>query len=230
MVERPWPVCPHGAAPMDLSVADQTITLLSYVGTAVFAVSGGLTAARRGMDLFGFVVIAMVTGTGGGTLRDVLLGIGPVTWVRDPSFLIVAAVAGAVTFFGAPLLERLDVPRRGVLVWADAVGLAIFAVSGTQVAMTFDVPAISAVPLGVLTAVGGGVLRDLLSDTMPLILHKDLYATAAVIGSITLLALDRVGVEPVTGTIVATLVGFGVRAYGILSGWSLPRYRQPDLR
>ena len=212
-----------------MSFTEQTITVLSYIGTAVFAVSGGLTAARRGMDLFGFVVIAMVTGTGGGTLRDVLLGVGPVTWIRDPSFLIVAALAGAATFVGAPLLERLDVPRRGVLVWADAVGLAIFAVSGTQLAMTFDVPAVSAVLLGVLTAVGGGVLRDLLSDTMPLILHKDLYATAAAIGSLTVLILDRFGAEPVQGTIVATLVGFGVRAYGIVSGWSLPQYRQPPM-
>lgn len=214
---------------MDLTFTEATITVLSYIGTAVFAVSGGLTAARRGMDLFGFVVIAMIAGTGGGTLRDVLLGIGPVTWIREPSFLVVAAIAGAVTFFGAPLLERLDVPRRGVLVWADAVGLAIFAVSGTQLAMTYDVPAVSAVLLGMLTAVGGGVLRDLLSDTMPLILHKDLYATAAVVGSVTVLVFDRVGADPVTGTAVATLVGFGVRAYGILSGWSLPRYRQRDL-
>ena len=214
---------------MELTFTEATITVLSYIGTAVFAVSGGLTAARRGMDLFGFVVIAMIAGTGGGTLRDVLLGLGPVTWIRDPSFLVVAAIAGAVTFFGAPLLERLNVPRRGVLVWADAVGLAIFAVSGTQLAMTYDIPAISAVLLGMLTAVGGGVLRDLLSDTMPLILHKDLYASAAVIGSITVLALDRLGADPVTGTVVATLAGFGVRAYGILSGWSLPQYRQRDL-
>ncbi len=215
---------------MDLTFTEATINVLSYIGTAVFGPSGGLTAARRGMDLLGFVVIAMVTGTGGGTLRDVLLGIGPVSWVRDPGFLIVAAVAGAVTFFGAPLLERLNVPRRGVLVWADAVGLAIFAVSGTQLAMTYDVPAVSAVLLGVLTAVGGGVLRDLLSDTMPLILHKDLYATAAVLGSGTLLLLDRLGADPVTGTAIATLAGFGVRAYGILSGWSLPQFRQRELQ
>lgn len=214
---------------MDLTFTEATINVLSYIGTAVFGLSGGLTAARRGMDLFGFVVIAMVTGTGGGTMRDLLLGIGPVTWVRDPSFLIVAALAGALAFFGAPLLARLDVPRRGVLVWADAVGLAIFAVSGTQLAMTYDVPAVSAVLLGALTAVGGGVLRDLLSDTMPLILHKDLYATAAVAGSIAVLVLDRIGADPVTLTIIATLIGFGVRAYGILSGWSLPQYRQRDL-
>lgn len=213
---------------MDLTFTEATIDILSYIGTAVFGLSGGLTAARRGMDLFGFVVIAMVTGTGGGTMRDLLLGIGPVIWVRDPSFLIVAAVAGAVAFFGAPVLARLDVPRRGVLVWADAVGLAIFAVSGTQLAMTYDIPAVSAVLLGVLTAVGGGVLRDLLSDTMPMILHKDLYATAAVAGSIAVLTLDRLSADPVTGTIVATLVGFAVRAYGIISGWSLPQYRQRD--
>ena len=213
---------------MELTFTESTINVLSYIGTAVFGLSGGLTAARRGMDLFGFVVIAMVAGTGGGTLRDLLLGIGPVAWVRDPSFLIVAALAGAVAFFGAPLLERLNVPRRGVLVWADAVGLAIFAVSGTQLAMTFDVPAVSAVLLGVLTAVGGGVLRDLLSDTIPLILHRDLYATAAVAGSIAVLLLDRLGADAVTQTVIATLVGFGVRAYGILSGWSLPQYRQRD--
>lgn len=214
---------------MDLTFTDAMVTVLSYIGTAVFGLSGGLTAARRGMDLFGFVVIAMVAGTGGGTMRDLLLGIGPVTWVRDPSFLIVAALAGVVTFFGAPLLARLDVPRRGVLVWADAVGLAIFAVSGTQLAMTYDVPAVSAVLLGALTAAGGGVLRDLLSDTMPLILHRDLYATAAVVGSIAVLALDHAGADPVTQTVIATLVGFGVRAYGILSGWSLPQYRQREL-
>lgn len=211
-------------------VSDDVILALSYIGTAVFAVSGGLTAARRGMDLFGFVVIAMITATGGGTLRDLLLGISPVTWVREPNFLIVAAVVGGLTFFSAPLLEALNVPRRGVLVWADAVGLALFAVVGTEVAVGFDVPAISAVLLGVLTAVGGGVLRDLLSDTMPMILHRDLYATAAAIGSGAYLVIDRAGGDTVLATAVATLVGFGVRAFGILSGWSLPQYRQRDLR
>lgn len=211
-------------------VSDDVILVLSYIGTAVFAVSGGLTAARRGMDLFGFVVIAMITATGGGTLRDLLLGISPVTWVREPNVLVVAAVVGGLTFFSAPLLEALNVPRRGVLVWADAVGLALFAVVGTEVAVGFDVPAISAVLLGVLTAVGGGVLRDLLSDTMPLILHRDLYATAAAIGSTAYLIVDRAGGDTVLATAVAIPVGFGVRAFGIISGWSLPQYRQRDLR
>jgi uncharacterized membrane protein YeiH len=202
-----------------------TIEILSWVGTFVFGLSGGLTAARRQMDLFGFVVIAMVTGTGGGTLRDLLLGVGPVSWVQEPRYLIISAVAGCLAFFAIPLLEGMDVPRRGALVWADAVGLSVFAVSGTHIAMAFDIPAVSIVILGMLTAVGGGVLRDLLSDSIPLILHKELYATAAAIGSVAVLVLDRAGFEPVTGTIVATLVGFGVRAYGILTGWSLPQYR-----
>jgi uncharacterized membrane protein YeiH len=202
-----------------------TIEVLSWVGTFVFGLSGGLTAARRRMDLFGFVVVAVVTGTGGGTLRDLLLGVNPVSWVEHPRLLVVSAVAGVVAFYAVPLLERLDVPRRGALVWFDAVGLALFAVTGTRIAMEYDVPAISAVILGMLTAVGGGVIRDLLSDTMPLILHRELYATAAVLGSCTVLGLDRLGVEPVTGTAIAIAVGFASRAYGILTGWSLPQYR-----
>ncbi len=204
---------------------DLTIEVLSWIGTFVFGLSGGLTAARRQMDLFGFVVIAMVTGTGGGTLRDLLLGVSPVSWVQEPRFLIISAVAGVVAFFANPLLQKLDVPRRGALVWADAVGLSVFAVSGTHVAMAYDLPAISIVILGMLTAVGGGVIRDLLSDTIPLILHRELYATAAVAGSVAVLAADRLGLEPVTGTIIATAVAFTARAYGILTGWSLPQYR-----
>jgi uncharacterized membrane protein YeiH len=206
-----------------------TIEILSWIGTFVFGLSGGLTAARRQMDLFGFVVIAMVTGTGGGTLRDLLLGVGPVSWVQEPRFLVVSAVAGVIAFFANPLLQKLDVPRRGALVWADAVGLSVFAVSGTTIAMAYDLPAISVVILGMLTAVGGGVIRDLLSDTIPLILHRELYATAAVAGSVAVLVLDRLGAEPVTATIVATGVAFIVRAYGILTGWSLPQYRSSDL-
>ena len=204
---------------------DLTIEILRWIGTFVFGLSGGLTAARRQMDLFGFVVIAMVTGTGGGTLRDLLLGVGPVSWVQEPRFLTISAVAGVVAFVANPLLQKLDVPRRGALVWADAVGLAVFAVSGTHIAMGYDLPAISVVLLGMLSAVGGGVLRDLLSDTIPLILHRELYATAAVAGSVAVLALDRFEAEPVTSTIIATGVAFAVRAYGIVTGWSLPQYR-----
>lgn len=207
---------------------DVTQTTLSYLGTIVFALSGGLTASRRGMDLFGFVIIAIVTGTGGGALRDLLLGIGPVGWVRNPAFLVVSGLAGLAAFWGVPVLERLNVPRRGVLVWADAVGLALFAVTGTNIAIDHDVPAISAVVLGMLSAIGGGLLRDLLSDTIPLVLQRDLYATAAVAGSVAVLVARWIGIDPVLGTLLGLVIGFGVRAFGILSDWSLPVYRPPS--
>lgn len=208
-------------------VLDLTLTILNYLGTIVFGLSGGLTASRRGMDLFGFVIIAIATGTGGGMLRDLLLGVGPVTFIQNPAYLVVSAMSGVAAFYGTPVLEQLDVPRRGALVWADAVGLAVFAVAGTNTATDHHVPAVSAIVLGMLTAVGGGILRDLLSDTVPLILQKDLYATAAVTGTCAVIALDAIGLDPVIGSVTATLIGFGVRAFGILSDWSLPVYSPP---
>jgi uncharacterized membrane protein YeiH len=146
---------------------------LDLFGVAVFAVSGALTAGRAGLDLFGVLVIASFTAIGGGTVRDLLLNRHPIFWIRDPTYL---AVIGAITFLTVVYLHVLPPPGHALLV-ADALGLAIFAMSGAQIAEKERLPAVIVVLMGTMTGVAGGVLRDVLSARVPLILQREIYAT-----------------------------------------------------
>ncbi len=152
---------------------------LNLFGVAVFAISGALAAGRKRMDLFGVLVLALVTAVGGGTLRDLLLGIHPVFWVSDQLDVYVALIAGVLTFCLARY-RNLD----GVwLQVADAFGLAIFCVLGTERALVYGHTQFVAVVMGVMTAVAGGMIRDILRDETPLILRKEIYAVAALCGA-----------------------------------------------
>ncbi|MBF9233779.1 trimeric intracellular cation channel family protein [Microvirga alba] len=200
------------------------------IGVAVFALSGALMAARKGMDPFGFALLATLTGVGGGTVRDVLIGIKPVFWVGDPTDVLVCLLVAEFVFaLGPTRVAAMEGGRRGrVLLWADALGLALFAVMGTGKALTAGVPALSAVVLGTTTATFGGIIRDIFAGTTPLVLRQEIYVTAAALGAAVMVGLQRLGLDPFSSAAAGFAAGFTLRALAILRGWSLPAFPRRD--
>jgi uncharacterized membrane protein YeiH len=198
--------------------------MLEAAGVAVFALTGALVAARKGMDPFGFILLATVTGVGGGTLRDLLLG-RIVFWVRDPSDVFVCT-AVALACWGTAYLRpgMLDGwAGKRLLIWADAAGLSLFAVAGTLKALDVGVSPLSAIALGAMTATFGGILRDILAGDRPMVLwSRDFYVTAAAAGAAVTALLASFGVAPPVVMLGGLIAGFGLRAGSILFGWSFP--------
>jgi len=193
---------------------------LEMAGTAAFAVSGALAASRKRMDIFGFCVLALMPAVGGGTIRDVIIDRHPVFWVSDNRYVAVAIIAALVVFF-AP---HPPGSRRRVLVWMDALGLALFAALGTEICLQHDTGPLVAVMLGVTTAVTGGMIRDVICNEIPLILSREIYATAAFAASVSYVATDNVGLGSEVSLAVAVVAGFVVRALAIIYNWSLPSF------
>jgi uncharacterized membrane protein YeiH len=188
-----------------------SILAIMYFGDVVFAISGALTAARYRMDILGFVLIGTITGIGGGTTRDLLLG-RTVWWTQDPLELILCVAASLVTFF----FIRSDITRRKGMIWSDALGLSVFGVVGCHVALGFGAPFVIAVFMGMVTATGGGIIRDVLTNTQPMILCGQLYATAALLGSLGYASLRHFGVPEIPAELVACLAAFSLRASAII--------------
>ncbi len=192
--------------------------ILDIFGIAVFAISGALAAGKRRMDLFGVVVLATVTALGGGTLRDIILDVGPVFWVTQPTYLIVAVASAIATFF---MVRLFSLPPR-LLAIADAVGLAVFTVLGTEKALAAGMPAVIAVVMGVITGVVGGMIRDVLSGEMPLILRSELYATASLCGATILtLTISKLQVREIA-VLASLIVTLALRLSAIKWKISLP--------
>ncbi|GMG88130.1 trimeric intracellular cation channel family protein [Biformimicrobium ophioploci] len=164
---------------------DALIFWSDLVGTAVFAFSGVLAAGHKRMDLFGAVVLACVTATGGGTIRDILLD-APVFWVHNNIYLWISGITALVSFY---LIRYFNIPRR-VLAIADAMGLAVFVVIGAEKALSLGASPLIAVVMGMVTATFGGLIRDLLSGEIPLLLRREIYATAALLGAAVMVWLD----------------------------------------
>ncbi len=162
---------------------------LDLFGVAVFAITGALMAGRKSMDLFGVLVIAIITALGGGTLRDVILDNHPVAWIRNDLYILVAVVAALGTIVWVRFTRPIH--EKGLLI-ADALGLAAFTVIGTQVAIQHEMPISAAVIMGVMTGVAGGVIRDIICNEIPLIFHREIYATACIAGSLTYILLQQV--------------------------------------
>src|SRR5688572_7541207 len=199
--------------------------LLDLIGVAVFAVSGALVAGRKQFDLLGVAVIATVTGIGGGTIRDVLLDRHPVFWIEDPNYLLVILSAAALTI----LYAHFRKPPRISLLIADALGLALFTISGAEVAEERNLPGIIVVVMGTITGTAGGLLRDVLSAEVPLLLRQaDLYATAAIAGATAYLMLQAAGLEPAHAALVGMATVVGLRLAAILWRLRLPVFRVPD--
>ena len=187
---------------------------INYFGDVVFAVSGALTAARYRMDVVGFVLIGTIAGIGGGTIRDLLLG-RAVWWTQNPSELILCAVASLITFMMMSYVTDIKIRKTG-MVWADALGLAAFGVVGCHVALGFGAPFVVAVFMGMVTATGGGMMRDVLTNTTPMILGGQLYATAAIAGSLTYASLNHLGTSNILAEWLAFLAAFALRAAAIV--------------
>jgi uncharacterized membrane protein YeiH len=196
---------------------------LEWIGVAVFALSGALTAARKRMDPFGFAFLAAVTGIGGGTLRDVLLG-RPVSWISDPTNPFICIAVGLAAFvIGARYAPKNASFTRGLL-WADAGGLAIFAVSGAQTALLAGSHPLTAVVLGTLSATFGGILRDVLAREVPLVLRREIYVTAAALGATVYVAAAFAGLPATWCALAGVAAGFALRAFAILRDWTLPSF------
>ena len=195
----------------------EMLQTLDYFGTAVFAVSGALVASRQRMDLMGFLILAMVTGIGGGTLRDLLLD-RPVFWLTQWEYLVIAAVMAIATFFATRPVQQ----RFNWLLWADAVGLAAFCVIGTQIALSMDASPMIAVMMGIITPAFGGLIRDVLAGEPPLLLHREIYASAALVGGIVYVLFAHWLEWPIAAVFLGFTVTLVVRGLGIRYHWHLP--------
>jgi uncharacterized membrane protein YeiH len=194
--------------------------LIDLSGTAVFALSGGLLAVRRNFDIVGVLVLSVAAGLGGGMLRDVLLGNTPPAALRNEAYLLTAIAAALVAFFFHPRVEQL---RRSIVL-LDALGLGFFAVSGTLQSLLAGLGPVPAVLLGVVTGAGGGVIRDLLALEVPLILRRDVYALAALVGAFGFVAVDHVTTQ-IAAACIGIVLTFTLRVLSIQFGWQAPRPR-----
>ena len=194
------------------------LVLLDYFGIAVFAISGALLAAEKRQTLVTFIFFAVVTGVGGGTLRDLLIG-APVFWVHTNATLLICIGAALVTW----LTSRQRFAGRALL-WFDAAGLGAYAVYGAAKALTYGVAPVPAFVMGVLTACAGGIIRDVLAGEPSILMRPELYVTAAALASGLLVALPMVGMAPQPAALIAAAAGFALRSFAIVRGWSLPAY------
>ena len=193
--------------------------VLQLLGAAVFATSGALAASRKRMDVLGVVVIAIVTAIGGGTMRDLLLDRHPVFWIEDPTHLVVSILAAALTLAYA----RFRRPPNNSLAIADALGLGLFTITGTQIAGREAIDPIVIVLMGTMTGVAGGVIRDVLSAEVPFIFRKgELYATAAIAGASLYLLLEAAGISRQVAALAGMAAIVGLRLAAILWGLQLP--------
>jgi uncharacterized membrane protein YeiH len=200
------------------------IYLLDLCAVAVCAITATLEARRRELDWFGVVVIAVIAGIGGGTLRDILLGRLPVYWIHDPIYVVVGMAAATVTFF---LGRHLRLPKNFFLI-PDAIGLALFTVIGTSIAMKLDTPWLIAALMGVITGVFGGVIRDILCNEIPLIFRTDIYATASLIGALLLIVLDSYRIDHNLAILLSMTTIIIIRLVAIRWHIHLPRLRADD--
>ena len=197
------------------------VHFFDIVAAVVFAVSGALVASRKRMDVMGFMWLAVITGVGGGTVRDLILNV-PVFWVQNPVYVSTCLVTAVAMHFVAPLVES----RYKTLLWFDAFGLALVTVAGTVKASDIGAPALVAVAMGAVTGTVGGIIRDTLGHVPSVLLGHEIYVTASVLGGGTYVGLNGLGVGRFAAMIAAFLVTFTVRGLAIKFGWSLPVFRE----
>jgi uncharacterized membrane protein YeiH len=195
------------------------VLALDLLGTAVFAISGAAMGVKHRLDIFGVCVLAFVAGNAGGVLRDVMLGATPPAALRGWHHVVVSLLAALLTFLWHPRIERLRTP----ILLFDAAGLGLFAVTGTAKALEFGLDPLVAALLGMLTGIGGGMLRDLLVREIPTVLHTELYAVAALAGAAVVVAGYLLELAPTVPTmLIGAVLCFAIRLMSIRRGWSLP--------
>ncbi|HEV7437526.1 MAG TPA: trimeric intracellular cation channel family protein [Pseudorhizobium sp.] len=205
------------------------LNFLDYAGVVVFAATGALAASRKQLDIIGFLFFASLTGVGGGTLRDLILGRTPVFWVVDPAYVLACVATGIVVFFTAHLIEF----RYRLLLWLDAVGLSAYSVMGAAIGLSFTASVPIAIVTGVLTATCGGILRDILADEPSVLLRTEIYISAALAGAFTYTVLSAAGLPSHLSSPAGFATAFALRGGAIRYGWAIRRYhsrpgRDPD--
>ena len=199
-------------------IIPDALIMLDYVGIAVFAVSGALLAAEKKQTLVTFIFFAVITGVGGGTVRDLLIG-APVFWMDTNATLMICIAAALGVWF----LSRKTIADRALL-WFDAVGLAAYATYGAAKALSFGVAPVPAFAMGVMTACVGGIIRDVLANEPSILMRPELYVTAAALASGLFVIATMAGAPPALAALVAGLMGFALRGAAIARGLSLPAY------
>jgi uncharacterized membrane protein YeiH len=207
----------------DLVVNEHIVLSTLYVvfdlgGTFVFALSGATAGVKHRLDLFGVLVLSFVAGNSGGLARDVMIGAVPPAAIRDWRYVAVSILAGLITFYRYRVIDRLSSP---VLVF-DAAGLALFAVAGASKALAFHAGPVAATLLGMLTGIGGGMVRDVLVREIPTVLRTELYAVAALVGALVVVAGSLLHLPASVAAIVGAVLCFGLRFMAMRRGWQLP--------
>ena len=203
-----------------IPVLDPLLNYLDWAGVAVFALSGALVAAAKRQTLVTFIFFAVITGVGGGTARDLLIG-APVFWIHQ-NVTVLICVAAAILVWLVPVRVW---PARALL-WLDAAGLAAYATYGAAKGLGYGVAPIPAIGMGVLTACLGGIIRDVLAGEPSILMRSELYVTAAALSSALAVALLVIGLPDFAAGAVAAAAGFVLRGGAIARGWSLPAYRK----
>ena len=197
------------------------LAILDYAGVAVFAATGALAASRKQLDLIGFLFFAAVTGIGGGTLRDVVLGRTPVFWVVNPTYILVCVAVGVIVFFTAHRMES----RYKLLIWLDAIGLSAYCVMGAAKGLAATGSPTVAIITGILTATCGGILRDILANEPSVLLRPEIYVTAALVGACVFTGAHALGLPLYATSSLGALAAFIVRGGALRYGWTIPAYR-----
>ncbi|MFN3687909.1 trimeric intracellular cation channel family protein [Salinarimonas sp.] len=199
---------------------DAAAAILDWFGLVVFAVTGALVASRKEMDIVGFALLGTATGIGGGTIRDLVLGV-PVFWTQTPAYLATCLAVSALVFFTAHVPQS----RYKLLLWFDAAGLALFAVAGAEKALTLGADPLIAVAMGVITATFGGIIRDVIGAEPSIALKREIYVTAALVAALGYVLAALAGAEREIAILAGLLAGFALRGGALTFGWALPRYR-----
>jgi uncharacterized membrane protein YeiH len=207
--------------PLDSANLFRLVHFFDVLAAVVFAVSGALVASRKRLDVMAFMWFAVITGVGGGTVRDLILNV-PVFWLQNSIYVSACLVTAVLMHFVAPLVES----RYRTLLWFDAFGLALVTVAGTVKASDVGSNALVSIAMGAVTGVVGGILRDTLGHVPSVLLGREIYVTASVLGACTYVGLNSLDVGRLPAMIAGFLVTFGVRSMAIAFGWSLPVFRE----
>jgi uncharacterized membrane protein YeiH len=194
------------------------ILLLDYIGTFVFAISGTIMAIDKRLDIFGAAMTGFVTAIGGGTLRDMMLGVMPVTWIRSTDYFFIILAAVVITI----LFQDKVLKLRSTLFLFDTIGIGIFTIIGLEKALGLGIEPPLAVMMGLSTAVVGGVIRDTLCNEVPLIFHKEIYATACIAGAILFFVLRHYNVPHMINETITVLSIIAIRILAVRFDWSIP--------
>ncbi|PLW75128.1 trimeric intracellular cation channel family protein [Cohaesibacter celericrescens] len=192
-------------------ILNNVVPVFFYSGLVVFAMSGGLRAIQADMDLFGVLMVGFVTGAGGGTLRDILIGALPVNWVSDPTPLAILFPASLLAYG----VHSINWSNRAIFNWIDAIGMAVFCVTGAAMTMDMGLHPVICVMMGVITATFGGLIRDILCNIVPLMLRQEIYATAALLGSTLYVGMDLMEMDPALSALTGMSAALVLRGFAI---------------